>query len=99
MQKKKKKKKVDKLVKECTENVNEIKIARMAIFEHENKCICCVVLAVIALTISIGIGPYFAYSCWYSKKDVARDKELGVKDSFNYQAIIYLTYKWEKSNK
>ena len=31
-----------------------------------------VVLAVIDLTISIGIGVYFVYSRWYLKKDVTR---------------------------
>ena len=29
-------------------------------------------MAVTALTISIGIGAYFAYSCWYLKKDINR---------------------------
>ena len=64
---------VDKLVErssaeECTENIDEVKIA------NENECVCsytiCVVLAVIALTISIGIGAYFAYKYmnhWYLK--------------------------------
>ena len=55
---------VDKLVEECTENIDKAKIAGMALFEHENECVCpytiCVVLAVIVLTISIGIGAYFA---------------------------------------
>ena len=77
------KKIVDKLVEECTENIDEAKITRMALFEHKNECVCsytiCVVLAVIVLTISIGIGAYFVYSCWYLIKDVTRDKELGVK--------------------
>ena len=52
------KKLVDKLVEECTENIDEIKIAGMALFELENECLCsytiCLVLAVIALGISIG---------------------------------------------
>ena len=37
----------------------------------------CVVLAVIAITVSIGIGAYFAYKYmnhWYLKKDVTRIK-------------------------
>ena len=56
---------IDKLVEEFTENIDEVKIAGMALFEHENKCVCsytiCVVLAVIVLTISVGIDAYFAY--------------------------------------
>ena len=44
------KKVFNKLFEECTENVAEVKIAGMALFEHENECVCfytiCVVLAV-----------------------------------------------------
>ena len=51
---------IEKLTEECTENINEVKIA------DENKCVfsytICIVLAVIALEIRIGIGAYFAYS-------------------------------------
>ena len=40
-------------------------------FADESVCVCsytiCVILAAIALAISIGIGAYFAYSCWYLK--------------------------------
>ena len=64
---------VDKLVAECTENIDEVKIAEITSTElhssvHENVCVCsytiCVILAVIALAISIGIGAYFVYSRW-----------------------------------
>ena len=59
------KKLVNKLFEECTENIDEVKIAGVALFEHENEYVCsytiCVVLAVIAFTISIGIGAYFVY--------------------------------------
>ena len=52
----------------CTENMDQVKIA------DEIECVCsytiCVVLAVIALAFSIGIGSYFVYSCWYLKEDV-----------------------------
>ena len=33
-----------------------------------------VILAVIALAVSVGIGAYFAYSCCYFKKDITRVK-------------------------
>ena len=66
------KKLIDKLTEECTENIDEVKIA------DENECVCsytiCVILAVIALAISIGIGAYFAYSRWYLKQDVTHIK-------------------------
>ena len=58
----------------------------MALFEDENECvyshIICVALAVIVLTISIGIGAYFA--CKYMN----RNKETGAKESFNYQTTL-----------
>ena len=63
------KKLVDKLVEECTKDIDEVEIHEMALFEHGNECACCytncVILAVIALTISIGNGAYFAYSHRY----------------------------------
>ena len=70
---------VDELVEpssteECTENIDEVKIAEMTLFERGNECVfsyaICVVLAVIALAINIGIWAYFVYSRWYLKKDV-----------------------------
>ena len=53
--------------------------------------ICCV-LAVIALTVSIGIGAYFAY------KYMNRNKENFSKYDYVYQATNYW-YKWEISKK
>ena len=75
------KKLVDKLIEECTENIDEVKIAGMALFERGSKCksscTIYVVLIVIVFTICIGIGNYFAYKYmnhWYLKKDVTRIK-------------------------
>ena len=65
---------VGKLIEKYTENIDELKIAEMALFEHGNECVysytICVILAVIILRISIGIGAYFAYKYmnqWYLK--------------------------------
>ena len=45
----------DKLVEECTENIDEVKLAGITLFEHVNECVCsytvCIVLGVITLTI------------------------------------------------
>ena len=80
------KKLVDKLIKrssaeECTENVKEVKIV------DENECVCsytiCVILAMLVLTISIGIGAYFVYSRWYLKRDV-----ICVKFGTRFQTTI-----------
>ena len=56
---------VDKLVEECNENIDEAKLTEIASFEHKHECVCYytvfVVLAVIALTVSIKTGAYFIY--------------------------------------
>ena len=56
---------MDKLVEEYAQNIDEAKIAEITLFEHVNDCICsytiCVVLVVIALTVSIEIGANFSY--------------------------------------
>ena len=72
------KKLVDKLVDECTETVEEVKLAKITLAENENsyKCSSCTVYIVlfwIFFTINVGrIGAYFAYFHWYLKKDVTR---------------------------
>ena len=54
---------VDKLIEECGENVDEAKLAGATLFELGNECVCsytvCIVLAVIALTIYMGIDALF----------------------------------------
>ena len=59
---------VDKLVEECTENIEETKLVEN---ENKHKCNSCTVyilLFSIILTINIGIATYFVYSCWCLKK-------------------------------
>ena len=56
------KKLVDKLVEEWTENIDEVKIASKK--EYKNKCSSCIlyiVLFSIFFAINIGIGAYFVY--------------------------------------
>ena len=57
------KKLADKLVEECTETNNEIKLAKITLSENENKykCSSCtpyIVLFSIVFTINVGIGYY-----------------------------------------
>ena len=79
---------VDKLVEECSENIDEPKLTRIALFEHENECVCsytvCIVLGVITLTICIGVGAYFNY------KYINGNKENISKYDYLYQAANYL---------
>ena len=74
---------VDKLVEEYTENIDEAKLTGIALFEHGNECVCsytlCIVLGV-ALTICIGIGAYFTY------KYRNHNKENVLKYNYTYQA-------------
>ena len=60
-----KEKLVDKLFEECTENIDEVKFAGMALFEHRNECksscTIYIVLITIVFTIIIGTGTYFIY--------------------------------------
>ena len=72
------KKLIDKLVDECTETVEEVKLAKITLTENENsyKCSSCTVYIVlfwIFFTINVGgIDAYFIYFHCYLKKDVTR---------------------------
>ena len=63
----------DKLVEKCPENIEEAKIAKMALFLHGNEYVCsytiCVFLTVTALAISIGLGGCFAYKYMNCNKE------------------------------
>ena len=60
------KKLVNELVEECTEIVEEVKLAKMPLAENENKhkyssCMLYIVLFSIVFTINVGIATYFLY--------------------------------------
>ena len=60
-------KSVDKLVEECTETNNEVKLIKITLGKNENKhkcssCTLYIVLFSIIFTINVGIGIYFVYS-------------------------------------
>ena len=74
---------VDKLVEEWTENIDEAKIAESTLFERGNKCVCshkvCVVLVVIDLTASIGIGAHFSCKYMNCNKKMFLNMTLSIK--------------------
>ena len=73
---------VDKLVEECTENIEEVKI----ISENKNKCSSCIfyiVLFSIIFIINIGIPTYFVYY-----KYMNHTKENGSKYDYIYPSKI-----------
>ena len=66
---------VDKLVDECTETVEEVKLAKITLGadESKHKCSSCalyIVLFSVVFTVNVGIGTYFIYFHWYLKKNV-----------------------------
>ena len=66
-----------KLVEECTENVEEVKLAKITLAENQNKhkcssCTLYIVLFSIIFTINVEIATYFIDSHWHLKKDVTR---------------------------
>ena len=81
-------KRLDKLVEECTDNVEEAKITGITLFEHKNKCksscTIYVVLIAIVFTICIGIGTYFV--CY---KYTNHSKKTSSKYDYVYQASKY----------
>ena len=83
------KKLVDKLVEECTENVEEVKLAKITLAENENKykcssCTLYIVLFSIILTINVITGTYFVYY-----KYMNLNKETDPKEKFYFLGNNY----------
>ena len=63
------KKFVDKLIDECTETIEEVKLAKITLAENENEnkyssCTEYIVLMIADFTIFTGITNYFVYYSW-----------------------------------
>ena len=74
-----KKRLADKVAEECTENINETRLAEITSAKNENKhecssCTLYIVLFSISFTINVGIGSYFLCFHWYLKKGAIRVK-------------------------
>ena len=64
------KKLVDKLIDECTEAIEEVKLAKITLTENENEnnyssCNVYIVLMIVVITIFTGITIYFVYYNWF----------------------------------
>ena len=75
---------VDKLVEECNENIDKIKIAEITLTENIHKCSSCtlyIVLFSIIFTINIGIATYFVYYKYMNrrKKKMFLDMIMSIK--------------------
>ena len=80
---------VGKLVDECTETVEEVKIAKITLAKNENKykCSSCtlhIVLMIVVFTNYAGTGTYFVYYNWSLVKNVLR-----IKFNIHTQTTIY----------
>ena len=78
---------VNKLVEECTENVEEAKIIETTLTENIHKCSSCtlyIVLFSIIFTINIGIATYFVYY-----KYMNHNKKTAPRYDYVYQAASY----------
>ena len=61
---------LDRLVDECAEIVQQVKLAKITLAENENSykrssCTVYIVLFFTLFTINFGIATYFVYSHWY----------------------------------
>ena len=69
---------VDKLVEECTETVEEVKLAKIISAEDENKNKCSssrlyIMLFSIIFTVNVGIGTYFVCFHWFKQNKAIVD--------------------------
>ena len=60
---------MNQLVDECTETIEELKLAKINLAENESEnkyssCPVCIVLMIVVLTIFTGITTYFVYYNW-----------------------------------
>ena len=79
------KKLIDKLVEECTETNNEVRLVKITLAENENKHkrSSCTLFSIV-FTIKVGIGTYFVYN-----KYMNRNKETDCKEKFYFLGNNY----------
>ena len=78
------KKLVAPLIEECTETVEEVKLAKITLAENENsyKCSSCtvyIVLVIVVFTISTGISSHFGYYNWSLFKNNVSHIKFGTR--------------------
>ena len=92
------KKLFDKLVKECSESIDENELISVTLNDYESVCWSCTVyitLFVIAFLIMIGISSALIYFHWYLKQSYTGIVNINP----GTEIVIYQTYKWEPSSK
>ena len=91
---------VDKLVEVCTENVEEVTLAKITLAKNENKykCSSCtlnIVLFSIISTINAGTGTYFVYCKYRNCKKETDPEVLIIKRHF---LIRLINGKYQRNN-
>ena len=79
---------IDKLVEECSENIDEIKLISVTLNDYKNVCGSCaiyIVLLVMLFIMSIGISCALIYFYLYLKKDNANIININA----NTETVIY----------
>ena len=77
----------DKLVEECNENINQLKIAEVSLTENMHKCSSCILyIALFSMiyTIKVGISTFFVYYKYMNRK-----KENVYEYDYVYKAKNY----------
>ena len=84
----------DKLVEECTENNDEVKVAGMALFECRNKCksSCTIYVVLILQSALVLVLILFTISTWMIIKKLLLNKIMSIK----YQ-IININKKYQRN--
>ena len=75
------KKLVDKLVDECTETIEEVKLAKITLAENEseNKYSSCTMYIVLMIAVFTGITTYFVYYNWSLIKNNVSCIKFGIR--------------------
>ena len=76
-------KKVDKVIDECTETIEEVKLAKITLAKNENEnkyssCTVYIVLVIVIFTIFTGITIYFVCYDWSSIKNNVSCIKFGI---------------------
>ena len=83
-----KKRLVNKLVEECNETTDEVKLTENENIYKCNSCILYIVLFSMFFTINVGIGTFFVYY-----KYLNRNKKIVSRFDYIYETTIHQTYK------
>ena len=93
---------VDKLVKECTETVKEVKLAKTTLTANEDVCkyssfTLYILLLSIIFTFNVGISTYFVYYKYMNRKKILIIKQHFIVDLIKWlQLLKALTLKIQR---